>query len=96
MIAGSGADLMIDWMPSALTAGSNGALGPDDYRRMVDTLLSGGADPVIAWESEGIWPDAISDAALNGIAKGRGFTGLSRDACEGGPSVLIGRGNVIY
>ena len=30
-----------------LTAGSNGALDPADYQRTVDTLMSGGSDPVI-------------------------------------------------
>lgn len=60
-----------------LTAGSNGTLGPDDYRRMVDTPPSGGADPVIAWESEGVCPHAISGAALNGIAKGGGSPPLA-------------------
>jgi len=79
-----------------LTAGSNGALGFDDYRCMVDTPLSGGADPVITREFDGVWTHAISGAVLNGTAKGREFPGLSCDACEGGPSVLIGRGNVIY
>ncbi|ARC88063.1 ABC transporter substrate-binding protein [Rhodovulum sp. MB263] len=48
-----------------LTAGSNGALDPEDYRRTVETLLSGGSDPVITREPEGAWTHAISDAALN-------------------------------
>lgn len=56
-----------------LTAGSNGALGFDDYRRMVDALLSGGSDPVITREPVGVWTHAIADAALNRTAKGRGF-----------------------
>ncbi|KUF11192.1 ABC transporter substrate-binding protein [Pseudoponticoccus marisrubri] len=48
-----------------LTAGSNGALDPDDYQRTVDTLLAGGSDPVITREPEGAWTHVISDAALN-------------------------------
>lgn len=48
-----------------LTAGSNGALDPADYQRTVDTLLSGGSDPVISKEPEGAWTDAITSKALN-------------------------------
>ncbi len=48
-----------------LTAGSNGALDPADYQRTVDTLMSGGSDPVITAAPEGAWTHAISDAALN-------------------------------
>jgi NitT/TauT family transport system substrate-binding protein len=48
-----------------LTAGSNGALDPDDYQRTVDTLLAGGSDPVITAEPEGAWSHAITDAALD-------------------------------
>ncbi|MDN2566568.1 ABC transporter substrate-binding protein [Aquibium sp. A9E412] len=48
-----------------LTAGSNGELDPADYQRTVDSLLSGGSDPVITQEPEGAWTHAITDEALN-------------------------------
>ncbi|MDM7255077.1 MAG: ABC transporter substrate-binding protein [Paracoccus sp. (in: a-proteobacteria)] len=48
-----------------LTAGSNGALDEGDYKRTVETLLSGGSDPVISKEPEGAWTHAITDKALN-------------------------------
>ncbi|QDY71634.1 ABC transporter substrate-binding protein [Qingshengfaniella alkalisoli] len=48
-----------------LTAGSNGALDPADYERTVESLLTGGSDPVITQEPEGAWTHVISDAALN-------------------------------
>lgn len=48
-----------------LTAGSNGALDPADYQRTVDSLLSGGSDPVITKQPEGAWTHAITDKALN-------------------------------
>jgi NitT/TauT family transport system substrate-binding protein len=48
-----------------LTAGSNGALDPEDYERTVRTLLGAGSDPVITKEPEGAWTHAVSDAALN-------------------------------
>ena len=48
-----------------LTAGSNGALDPGDYERTVQSLLSGGSDPVITAEPEGAWTHEITDAALN-------------------------------
>lgn len=48
-----------------LTAGSNGALDAADYQRTVDTLMSGGSDPVITSAPEGAWTHAITDAALN-------------------------------
>ncbi|SEW26917.1 NitT/TauT family transport system substrate-binding protein [Aliiroseovarius sediminilitoris] len=48
-----------------LTAGSNGALDPAAYERTVETLLTGGSDPVITMEPEGAWTSAITDAALN-------------------------------
>ena len=35
-----------------LTAGSDGTLDPADYERTVQTLLSGGSDPVITKEPE--------------------------------------------
>jgi len=48
-----------------LTAGSNGALLEADYQRTVDSLLSGGSDPVISKQPEGAWTHAITDKALN-------------------------------
>ncbi|WP_371038124.1 ABC transporter substrate-binding protein [Rhodosalinus sp. FB01] len=49
-----------------LTAGSNGALDPADFERTVESLLSGGSDPVIsAHPGNGAWTHAITDAALN-------------------------------
>ncbi|MBR9843779.1 MAG: ABC transporter substrate-binding protein [Rhodobacteraceae bacterium] len=48
-----------------LTAGSNGALDPADYQRTVDSLMSGGSDPVITKAPEGAWTHAITDKALN-------------------------------
>ncbi len=47
-----------------LTAGSNGALDPADADRTVQTLLSGGSDPVISKAPEGAWTSAITDKAL--------------------------------
>lgn len=47
-----------------LTAGSNGALDPADAERTVQTLLSGGSDPVISKAPEGAWTSAITDKAL--------------------------------
>ncbi|MAU53954.1 MAG: nitrate ABC transporter substrate-binding protein [Roseovarius sp.] len=48
-----------------LTAGSNGALDPADYERTVQSLLSGGSDPVITKAPEGAWTHQITDLALN-------------------------------
>lgn len=48
-----------------LTAGSAGALDEADYQRTVDSLLSGGSDPVITVEPTGAWTHVISDKALN-------------------------------
>ena len=49
-----------------LTAGSNGALDPEDFERTVATLLAGGSDPVIsAHPGDGAWTHVISDAALD-------------------------------
>jgi NitT/TauT family transport system substrate-binding protein len=48
-----------------LTAGSNGALDEADYERTVQSLLSGGSDPVITVEPTGAWTHAITDKALN-------------------------------
>ncbi len=47
-----------------LTAGSAGALDPADYQRTVESLLSGGSDPVITAAPEGAWTHAITDEAL--------------------------------
>ncbi|MDA8586890.1 ABC transporter substrate-binding protein [Rhodobacteraceae bacterium] len=48
-----------------LTAGSNGALEPGDFDRTVESLLSGGSDPVITKAPVGAWTHVITDAALN-------------------------------
>lgn len=48
-----------------LTADSNGALAEADYQRTVDSLMSGGSDPVITKMPEGAWTHAITDKALN-------------------------------
>ncbi len=49
-----------------LTAGSNGALDPADFQRTVDSLLSGGSDPVISADpGDAAWTHEITDAALN-------------------------------
>ncbi len=48
-----------------LTAGSNGALDVADFQRTVDSLMSGGSDPVITKQPEGAWTHEITDAALN-------------------------------
>lgn len=47
-----------------LTAGSNGALDPADYERTVNSLMTGGSDPVITKKPVGAWSHAITDAAL--------------------------------
>ena len=47
-----------------LTAGSNGALDPADYERTVETLMSGGSDPVITKTPEGAYTLKITDEAL--------------------------------
>ncbi|NHQ75457.1 ABC transporter substrate-binding protein [Roseovarius gahaiensis] len=48
-----------------LTAGSNGALDPADFERTVDSLLSGGSDPVITEHpGDAAWTHEISDKAL--------------------------------
>jgi NitT/TauT family transport system substrate-binding protein len=47
-----------------LTAGSDGALDPADYERTVQSLLSGGSDPVITKAPEGAWTHAVTDEAL--------------------------------
>ncbi|MCY4207598.1 MAG: ABC transporter substrate-binding protein [Roseovarius sp.] len=49
-----------------LTAGSNGSLDPADFERTVQSLLSGGSDPVItAHPGDAAWTHEITDAALN-------------------------------
>jgi len=49
-----------------LTAGSNGALDPEDFERTVESLLSGGSDPVItAHPGDDAWTHMITDQALN-------------------------------
>ncbi|KRS13946.1 nitrate ABC transporter substrate-binding protein [Roseovarius atlanticus] len=49
-----------------LTAGSNGALDPEDFQRTVDSLLSGGSDPVITEDpGDAAWTHQITDEALN-------------------------------
>lgn len=50
---------------SKLTSGSNGALDVADYERTVQSLLSGGSDPVITMAPKGAWTHAITDKALN-------------------------------
>jgi len=45
-----------------LTAGG-GKLSEADYKRTVDTLLSGGSDPVISKAPMGAWSHAVWDAA---------------------------------
>ena len=47
-----------------LTAGSDGSLDPADYERTVQTLLSGGSDPVITKTPKGAWTHAITDKAM--------------------------------
>ncbi len=47
-----------------LTAGSDGSLDPADYERTVQTLLSGGSDPVITKTPTGAWTHAITDKAM--------------------------------
>ena len=46
-----------------LTEGSNGALVAADADRTVDTLLSGGSDPVITKKPEGAWTDKVTKKA---------------------------------
>ncbi len=49
-----------------LTAGSNGALDPADFERTIESLLSGGSDPVITEHpGDDAWTHAVSDKALN-------------------------------
>jgi len=48
-----------------LTAGSDGKLDPADYERTVQTLLTGGSDPVISKEPEGAWSHAVIEKAMS-------------------------------
>ena len=48
-----------------LTAGSNGALDPEDYQRTVESLLAGGSDPGITKDPEGAYTLEITDEALD-------------------------------
>ncbi len=47
-----------------LTSGSDGKLDPEDYERTVNTLLSGGSDPVISKAPEGAWTHMVIDKAM--------------------------------
>lgn len=47
-----------------LTEGSDGKLDPADFDRTVETLLSGGSDPVITKKPEGAWTHVVIDKAL--------------------------------
>lgn len=46
-----------------LTEGSDGSLNVEDYERTVQTLLSGGSDPVITKAPKGAWTHAVTDKA---------------------------------
>jgi len=49
-----------------LTAGSNGTLDPADFERTVESLLSGGSDPVITKHpGDAAWTHEVTDKALN-------------------------------
>ncbi len=48
-----------------LTAGSDGTLDEADFQRTVDSLMSGGSDPVITMVPEGAFTHEITDGALN-------------------------------
>src|SRR3546814_18387574 len=61
-----------------LTEGSDGALIPADYERTVQTMPSGGSDPVITKEPEGAWTHAVPDKAL-------GLSGLGGRSRTGRP-----------
>ncbi len=47
-----------------LTEGSDGKLDPADFDRTVQTLLSGGSDPVISKVPEGAWTHVVIDKAM--------------------------------
>lgn len=49
-----------------LTEGASGELDPADFERTVESLLSGGSDPVITEHpGDGAWTHAVTDKALN-------------------------------
>ena len=48
-----------------LTEGSDGVLDEAAYQRTVDTLLSGGSDPVISKAPEGAWTHEVTDKAAS-------------------------------
>ena len=48
-----------------LTQGSSGVLDEADYQRTVDTLMSGGSDPVISKAPEGAFNHIITDRAFD-------------------------------
>ena len=48
-----------------LTEGSDGKLDPADFDQTVETLLSGGSDPVISKKPEGAWSHVVIDKALS-------------------------------
>lgn len=49
-----------------LTAGSDGALDPADFERTVQSLLSGGSDPVITEHpGDAAWTHVVTDTALD-------------------------------
>ncbi|MEQ3750491.1 MAG: ABC transporter substrate-binding protein [Celeribacter sp.] len=57
------------WMMSEvakLTAGSDGTLDEADYQRTVDSLMSGGSDPVITKTPEGAFSHVVTDQAFGG------------------------------
>tara|TARA_B100001167_G_scaffold186918_1_gene148575 strand:- start:516 stop:1526 length:1011 start_codon:yes stop_codon:yes gene_type:complete len=49
-----------------LTAGSDGTLDEADYQRTVDSLMSGGSDPVITKTPEGAFSHVVTDQAFGG------------------------------
>jgi len=48
-----------------LTEGTDGKLDPADFDRTVNTLLTGGSDPVITKAPEGAWSHVVIDKALS-------------------------------
>lgn len=49
-----------------LTAASDGVLDPEDYERTIDSLLSGGSDPVITEHpGDAAWTHIVTDKAFN-------------------------------
>ena len=60
-----------------LTAGSNGELDPADFERTVESLLSGGSDPVITEHpGDAAWTHEITDKALQ-------LTAPAQTVCNG-------------